>query len=306
MEIFMAKRYSQDEIIARIEDAHPKKYGFDRFIFTKLVDKSWLKCPTHGYFEISPHKAINGRGCRKCSDKEKGDKFRRDLTSFIKAARLVHGNQYKYRGFTEIINNNTPIAMFCRACNKIVPQRVNEHLAGKNHRGCVKIAPKPKKEKVKKPAAKILSELQSHNKKNMKPWEYSPDWTENDLTDGGYVGFIYVFKFPDGSAYIGSKQMYKKVKDVKKLKGDSVENGWREYSSSSKIVNQKIADGDEYTRTILWGFPTMAETLFVESYLIFLHGLDYNLLNKAVLNKTIFPSDKGRMRGIIQTIEGWL
>ncbi|ECA3525202.1 hypothetical protein F3E40_23735 [Salmonella enterica subsp. enterica] len=140
----------------------------------------------------------------------------------------------------------------------------------------------------------------------MKPWEYSPDWTENDLTDGGYVGFIYVFKFPDGSAYIGSKQMYKKVKDVKKLKGDSVENGWREYSSSSKIVNQKIADGDEYTRTILWGFPTMAETLFVESYLIFLHGLDYNLLNKAVLNKTIFPSDKGRMRGIIQTIEGWL
>ncbi|MDU4159799.1 MAG: hypothetical protein E7H82_23185 [Klebsiella michiganensis] len=89
----------------------------------------------------------------------------------------------------------------------------------------------------------------------MKQWIYNDDWSEEELTNGSYVGFVYLFQFEDSTSYIGSKQMYKRVKDVKKLKANSVENGWREYSSSSKIVNQKIEDGLDYTRTILWAFP---------------------------------------------------
>jgi hypothetical protein len=55
------------------------------------------------------------------------------------------------------------------------------------------------------------------------------------------LGFMYLFQFEDTTTRY--EQMYKRVKDIKKLKDNSIENGWREYSSSSKIVNSKIEEG---------------------------------------------------------------
>ncbi len=137
-----------------------------------------------------------------------------------------------------------------------------------------------------------------------KEWQYIDDWCQEDMLDGRYCGYVYLFQFEDGSVYLGSKQIYKRIKDAKKLKGDEVENGWREYTSSSKTVNEKIANGEEYTKTILWCFPTMRETLLVESILIMHHILDGNCLNKAVLNKLRAPSysEKKRLKGIISNI----
>ncbi|HBR1695508.1 TPA: hypothetical protein L9M21_004188 [Klebsiella quasipneumoniae subsp. quasipneumoniae] len=139
----------------------------------------------------------------------------------------------------------------------------------------------------------------------MMGWQYTDDWTEEDLTDGHYVGFVYMFYFPDtNDVYFGSKQMYQRVKEVKKLKSDSKENGWRNYTSSSKTVNERISTGEYYTKTILWAFPSMKETLLVESILILTHILDSNCLNLAVINKVRAPSykDKRRLHGIVQDI----
>lgn len=138
----------------------------------------------------------------------------------------------------------------------------------------------------------------------MEAWQYNEDWSEEDLTNGSYVGFVYLFQFEDNTSYIGSKQMYKRVKDVKKLKADSIENGWREYTSSSKIVNSKIEEGLDYTRTILWAFSSMKETLFVETALIINEGLKMGNLNLAVMHKARLPSGKDavRIRGILQTL----
>jgi len=139
-------------------------------------------------------------------------------------------------------------------------------------------------------------------------WRYSTDWSENDLTDGSYVGFVYVFHFEDGSLYIGSKQLYKRVKDVNKLTANSIENDWREYSSSSKIVNRKISEGMNYSKTILWGFPSMRETLMVESTLIYMYAFNPMCLNLAVLNKVRFPSygERKRLQEIIQIIAEYI
>ncbi|EPB4339520.1 hypothetical protein QNZ44_003578 [Enterobacter kobei] len=138
----------------------------------------------------------------------------------------------------------------------------------------------------------------------MEAWQYNEDWSEEELTNGSYVGFVYLFQFEDNTSYIGSKQMYKRVKDIKKLKDSSIENGWREYSSSSKIVNSKIQEGLNFTRTILWAFPTMKETLFVETALIINEGLKTGNLNLAVMHKARLPSGKDavRIRGILQSL----
>ena len=138
----------------------------------------------------------------------------------------------------------------------------------------------------------------------MEAWQYNEDWSEEELTNGSYVRGVYLFQFEDNTSYIGSKQMYKRVKDIKKLKDNSVENGWREYSSSSKIVNSKIEEGLNYTRTILWAFPLMKETLFVETALIINEGLKTGNLNLAVMHKARLPSgqDAVRIRGILQSL----
>ncbi|HDS8977252.1 TPA: hypothetical protein QHR34_004095 [Raoultella ornithinolytica] len=138
-----------------------------------------------------------------------------------------------------------------------------------------------------------------------KEWKYTDDWCEKDMLDGSHCGYVYMFHFIESNeVYIGSKQLWKCVKDIKKLKIDSKENGWREYTSSSKTVNDKIANGEEYTKIILWCFPTMRETLLVESILIMHHILDGNCLNKAVLNKLRAPSqsEKKRLKDIITSI----
>lgn len=141
----------------------------------------------------------------------------------------------------------------------------------------------------------------------MNEWQYSPDWSEDELLDGSSVGFVYLFQFEDGY-YIGVKQIWKGVKDCTKLMGAEKENGWRDYKTSSKKVQSMIDSGMNYTRTILWGFETMTEANYVESFLILTHSLDENILNKAMMTKCRIPNNtqKRKLKGIIRTIEEWL
>ncbi|WP_440482859.1 hypothetical protein [Serratia marcescens] len=142
----------------------------------------------------------------------------------------------------------------------------------------------------------------------MPEWNYADDWSEQDLLNGNYCGFVYIFQFEDGTSYVGSKQIYKRVKSASKIRDNSVENGWREYTSSSNVVNRLIDEGMQYTRTILWAFPTMSETLLVETILISTEGLKANNLNLSIMHKSRLPTgdNKKRLRGIVQEILGWL
>ncbi|QEM90847.1 hypothetical protein FEI17_09395 [Kosakonia radicincitans] len=143
----------------------------------------------------------------------------------------------------------------------------------------------------------------------MDEWQYSPLWSEEELLNGGYSGFVYMFYFPDSDqVYIGSKQLYKRIKEAKKIKPDSKENDWRDYSSSSNLVNQKIENGERYVRTVLWAFPSMRETLLVESVLITSQILKSNCLNLALMNKIRAPNaaNKAHLFGIVQNILEWI
>ena len=143
----------------------------------------------------------------------------------------------------------------------------------------------------------------------MNDWQYTPEWCEEDLLSGEYSGFVYMFTFTNSDeVYYGSKQLYKRVKEAKKIKDNSVENGWREYSSSSKSVNEKIENGEPYVRTILYAFPTMRETLLVESIIITTQILKSNCLNMAVMNKIRSPNAamKKRLLDIVQELLTYL
>lgn len=143
----------------------------------------------------------------------------------------------------------------------------------------------------------------------MNAWKYAGEWGENDICDGNYAGFIYMFKFPEsGQVYYGSKQIFKRLKAANEIKPDSVENNWRNYSSSSKAVKQLIDEGAIYERIILWAFPTMNETLLAEHSLIMCEGLHPLCLNYAVMHKCKLPGSTERLKiyNIMQEIRTWL
>ncbi|WKS80392.1 hypothetical protein NHU85_11610 [Edwardsiella tarda] len=125
----------------------------------------------------------------------------------------------------------------------------------------------------------------------VKGWKFlnynGSDWELSDVTDGNYVGFVYLIVFPlSDEFYIGMKQIYKGVKNVNKLKPESIESNWVEYTSSSTTVNRKIANGEKYEKYILWCFPTIAATAFCESFLICNFACDPACLNQSIMIKT--------------------
>ena len=115
-----------------------------------------------------------------------------------------------------------------------------------------------------------------------------PNWTYNgeEITEipkefSKFFGFIYTIEFPNtGEVYIGQKQIKLKnnriigkreletYPDKRKLRRRKVKRGkdkgswvyfeerftedWQEYQSSSDIVKQKIKDGEEYRKEILF------------------------------------------------------
>ena len=94
----------------------------------------------------------------------------------------------------------------------------------------------------------------------------------------------------NGTWYIGMKQIYKGVKDIKKLKASTKQSNWKEYTSSSKTVNSLIEAGEDYRKYILWCFPTTNQASIVETALIATTGLLPNNLNKAILTKARLPA----------------
>ncbi|HAV1973410.1 TPA: hypothetical protein JG946_003770 [Enterobacter hormaechei subsp. steigerwaltii] len=133
---------------------------------------------------------------------------------------------------------------------------------------------------------------------------YNPnEWEVEDISSGRYAAFVYLIKFED-SFYIGMKQVYKGIKDIKKLKSTTKESNWPVYTSSSKTVNTMIENGEPYDKYLLWCFTTANQAAVVEATLIGLFGSRSDNLNKAIMTKARLPKDNGETFKIItQLIE---
>lgn len=131
---------------------------------------------------------------------------------------------------------------------------------------------------------------------------FNPDeWSISDINSGQYAAFVYLMKVED-DFYIGMKQVYKGIKDIKKLKPTTKESNWPVYTSSSKSVNTMIENGAEYEKYLLWCFPTANQAAVVEATLIGIFGSRSDCLNKAIMCKARLPNDNGATFKIIQEL----
>ena len=126
-------------------------------------------------------------------------------------------------------------------------------------------------------------------------------WDVNDIDSGRYAAFVYVIKFEE-SFYIGVKQIYKGIKDIKKLKDSTKPSNWPVYTGSSKTVNTMIENQEPYEKYVLWCFPTANQAAIVEATLIGIFGSRHDCLNKAIMCKARLPKDNGETFKIIREL----
>jgi hypothetical protein len=120
------------------------------------------------------------------------------------------------------------------------------------------------------------------------------NWSYNDtlVTSAPETAkaFVYYMEFEDGTKYIGKKnlQSIRKKKIEGKVRKQKVvtESNWKNYTSSSSEVKQKIKAGHKLVkREILCWCYTLGEASYKEAELQFKHGV---LLSDTWLNRWIY------------------
>lgn len=124
-----------------------------------------------------------------------------------------------------------------------------------------------------------------NNQKSLSSIEWKIDETDIEVLEPpkSYVGFVYKIVFDDGKMYIGKKNFYSrrkrnfgkkelaKITDKRLKKYEYVvkESNWRTYTSSNKTVNERIKNGDKYSKYIMaYGLNSKHLTYIEESYLV--------------------------------------
>lgn len=73
---------------------HNFKYSYDEFEYLNNNTKSTIICPLHGKFEQKPSDHLEGKGCSKCAEINRGNTKRIDKSKFIQSCIKVHKNRY--------------------------------------------------------------------------------------------------------------------------------------------------------------------------------------------------------------------
>jgi len=127
-------KLTKDEVVKRIKEIHGEKYGgVEDINYINIGTKIKLICPTHNDFYITPKSLFNGCGCRQCSQISNANKVKSNANEFIKKAKIIHKERYKYEQ-VEYINAMTKVKIGC-PIHGIFEQTPSKHLSGQ---GCPK------------------------------------------------------------------------------------------------------------------------------------------------------------------------
>ena len=110
--------YTTEEFISMAKEVHGDKYDYSGTVFTALRDRTDIRCPKHGVFNILPREHLNGKGCPQCLADSKWTREK-----FIEEANKVHGDKYDYSK-VEFITMTDKV---CIVCHEMDPYLKREH-----------------------------------------------------------------------------------------------------------------------------------------------------------------------------------
>lgn len=90
------QRSSVAEFVIKAKKIHGYKYDYSKVNYQGNKVKVCIVCPEHGDFWQVPNSHLSGRGCPVCGKMATRSSLRDTLDSFIKKARIKHGDKYDY------------------------------------------------------------------------------------------------------------------------------------------------------------------------------------------------------------------
>jgi very-short-patch-repair endonuclease len=124
------KKLTTEEFIKKAKKIHGDKYDYSLVDYKKSHSNIKIICPTHGIFNQLPNNHLGGKGCIKCTNKEK-----LNTKIFIDRSNNIHNNKYDY-SLSEYKNNKNKIKIICPT-HGIFEQKAYHHLDGIGCPKCV-------------------------------------------------------------------------------------------------------------------------------------------------------------------------
>jgi hypothetical protein len=125
-----------DDFLSSAKEVHGDKYDYSKVNYINATTKIEIICKKHNSsFWQTPSSHLQGHGCPKCGHERVGASARLTTTEFIKKAKKVHGDIYRYDK-VHYINSATKVQIFCTVCKTYFYQQPNNHLQGKGCNTC--------------------------------------------------------------------------------------------------------------------------------------------------------------------------
>lgn len=132
-------RYNKEVLLKKFKEIHGDIYDYSKYEYNGYKKKSTFICKTHGEFEQTTQRHLEGRHCKKCSVISAGKKIsninkkRSSFDDIVKKAKISNKNSNKY----EYIGIDGDKLIISCPIHGIFRQRIANHLKGC---GCPKCA----------------------------------------------------------------------------------------------------------------------------------------------------------------------
>lgn len=128
------KNVSTESFVRNAVSVHGQIFDYSKVKYVRSNKKVKIICPKHGDFEQTPNAHLAGKGCAKCSGKD------RTTEEYIAKVKVIHKDKYDYSN-TNFLNNISKIKIICPEHGEF-QQSAGGHLYGK---GCPKCSRNQKK-----------------------------------------------------------------------------------------------------------------------------------------------------------------
>ena len=132
--ISKAKRWTQEEFIAKAREVHGDKYDYSQSVYSGINNKVGIICPQHGMFLQKPSVHLMGCGCQECGKTKDKEVNVLSLNEFVRRSSIIHNNKYDY-SLVDYRGYYIPVKIIC-PLHGVFEQKPDKHLSGSGCKLC--------------------------------------------------------------------------------------------------------------------------------------------------------------------------
>ena len=154
---------TKEEFIAKAQKIHGDKYDYSLVpSVVRTIDNVNIICPIHGVFKQNARAHYRQSGCPKCTNEERGRKYRMSIEEFIQKSREHHGDKYDYSLIKEPFKANSEVEIIC-PIHGVFKQNARAHY---RKSGCPKCGNDVRKDKQTRTTEEFIEKaIQKHGHK---------------------------------------------------------------------------------------------------------------------------------------------